>query len=183
MVSSAQGDVGWPVVPGGTEGGWWFPGGTSSARGDMGWPVGYRVARDAQERPVAPRGMHRVTCSAQWLTGGWRCLRGHGVARGAIRTGWGAGGGWGRWGQLASPGGGQKVTGEGDGGPGEPLPSPCPCPQDELQAWLQGLSTAITECRSSREKAQSLPLPPAPPEPPLPRKDKEKRFSFFPKKK
>ncbi|XP_052667894.1 spectrin beta chain, erythrocytic [Harpia harpyja] len=55
--------------------------------------------------------------------------------------------------------------------------------EEELQAWLQGLSTAITECRSSREKAQSLPLPPAPPEPPLPRKDKEKRFSFFPKKK
>uniref|UniRef100_A0A663FHF2 Spectrin beta chain n=1 Tax=Aquila chrysaetos chrysaetos TaxID=223781 RepID=A0A663FHF2_AQUCH len=66
---------------------------------------------------------------------------------------------------------------------GAPPPSPCPCPQEELQAWLQGLSTAITECRSSREKAQSLPLPPAPPEPPLPRKDKEKRFSFFPKKK
>ncbi|NXJ57837.1 SPTB1 protein, partial [Spizaetus tyrannus] len=55
--------------------------------------------------------------------------------------------------------------------------------EEELQSWLQGLSTAITECRSSREKAQSLPLPPAPPEPPLPRKDKEKRFSFFPKKK
>ncbi|XP_059681849.1 spectrin beta chain, erythrocytic [Gavia stellata] len=55
--------------------------------------------------------------------------------------------------------------------------------EEELQAWLQGLSTAITECRSSRGKAQSLPLPLAPPEPPLPRKDKEKRFSFFPKKK
>ncbi|NXF12676.1 SPTB1 protein, partial [Smithornis capensis] len=59
--------------------------------------------------------------------------------------------------------------------------------EDELQAWLQGLSAAITECRGSRGKAQSLPislsLPPAPPEPPLPRKDKEKRFSFFPKKK
>ncbi|XP_074774418.1 spectrin beta chain, erythrocytic isoform X2 [Athene noctua] len=57
--------------------------------------------------------------------------------------------------------------------------------EEELQAWLQGLSTAITECRSSRGKAQSLPLPlpPAPPEPLLPRKDKEKRFSFFPKKK
>ncbi|XP_061856553.1 spectrin beta chain, erythrocytic [Colius striatus] len=57
--------------------------------------------------------------------------------------------------------------------------------EEELQAWLQGLSTAITECRGSRGKAQSLPLPPAPtpPEPPLPRKDKEKRFSFFPKKK
>ncbi|NXW55501.1 SPTB1 protein, partial [Eurystomus gularis] len=55
--------------------------------------------------------------------------------------------------------------------------------EEELQAWLQGLSTAITECRGSRGKAQSLPLPLAPPEPPLPRKDKEKRFSFFPKKK
>ncbi|KAM7109591.1 spectrin beta chain, non-erythrocytic 1-like [Ciconia maguari] len=55
--------------------------------------------------------------------------------------------------------------------------------EEELQAWLQGLSRAITACRSSRGKAQSLPLPPAPPEPPLPRKDKEKRFSFFPKKK
>ncbi|CAM9502762.1 unnamed protein product [Bubo scandiacus] len=59
--------------------------------------------------------------------------------------------------------------------------------EEELQAWLQGLSTAITECRSSRGKAQSLPLPlpaaPAPSEHPLPRKDKEKRFSFFPKKK
>ncbi|NXC77315.1 SPTB1 protein, partial [Anhinga anhinga] len=51
--------------------------------------------------------------------------------------------------------------------------------EEELQAWLQGLSTAITECRSSRGKAQSLPLPLAPPEPLLPRKDKEKRFSFF----
>lgn len=57
-------------------------------------------------------------------------------------------------------------------------------PQEELQAWLQGLSAAITECRSGWGKAQSLPLPPpAPPEPLLPRKDKEKRFSFFPKKK
>ncbi|KAM6393235.1 spectrin beta chain, erythrocytic isoform 1-T2 [Pluvialis apricaria] len=59
--------------------------------------------------------------------------------------------------------------------------------EEELQAWLQGLSAAITECRGSRGKAQSLPLPlppaPAPSEPPLPRKDKEKRFSFFPKKK
>ncbi|XP_041891496.1 spectrin beta chain, erythrocytic-like isoform X1 [Corvus kubaryi] len=59
--------------------------------------------------------------------------------------------------------------------------------EEELQAWLQGLSTAIMECRGSRGKAQSLPLPlpipPAPPEAPLPRKDKEKRFSFFPKKK
>ncbi|NXV85839.1 SPTB1 protein, partial [Calonectris borealis] len=55
--------------------------------------------------------------------------------------------------------------------------------EEELQAWLQGLSAAITECQGSWGKAQSLPLPPAPPEPPLPRKDKEKRFSFFPKKK
>ncbi|OPJ74160.1 spectrin beta chain, erythrocytic [Patagioenas fasciata monilis] len=56
--------------------------------------------------------------------------------------------------------------------------------EEELQAWLQGLSAAITECRSGWGKAQSLPLPPpAPPEPLLPRKDKEKRFSFFPKKK
>ncbi|NWU87304.1 SPTB1 protein, partial [Onychorhynchus coronatus] len=57
--------------------------------------------------------------------------------------------------------------------------------EEELQAWLQGLSAAITECRGSWGKTQSLPLSlsPAPPEPPLPRKDKEKRFSFFPKKK
>ncbi|XP_032546719.1 spectrin beta chain, erythrocytic [Chiroxiphia lanceolata] len=57
--------------------------------------------------------------------------------------------------------------------------------EEELQAWLQGLSAAITECRGSWGKTQSLPLslPPVPPEPPLPRKDKEKRFSFFPKKK
>ncbi|NXH18808.1 SPTB1 protein, partial [Bucco capensis] len=55
--------------------------------------------------------------------------------------------------------------------------------EEELQAWLQGLSTAIRECQGSKGKAQSLPLPLAPPEPPLPRKDKEKRFSFFPKKK
>ncbi|NWH86585.1 SPTB1 protein, partial [Aegithalos caudatus] len=57
--------------------------------------------------------------------------------------------------------------------------------EEELQAWLQGLSAAITECRGSRGKVQSLPLPipPAPPQASLPRKDKEKRFSFFPKKK
>ncbi|KAM6075066.1 LOW QUALITY PROTEIN: spectrin beta chain, erythrocytic [Chlamydotis macqueenii] len=55
--------------------------------------------------------------------------------------------------------------------------------EEELQAWLQGLSAAISECRGGRGKAQSLPLPLAPPRPPLPRKDKEKRFSFFPKKK
>ncbi|NXP22761.1 SPTB1 protein, partial [Scytalopus superciliaris] len=57
--------------------------------------------------------------------------------------------------------------------------------EEELQAWLQGLSAAITECQGSWGKTQSLPLslPPALSEPPLPRKDKEKRFSFFPKKK
>nr|XP_030131249.3 spectrin beta chain, erythrocytic [Taeniopygia guttata]XP_032604878.2 spectrin beta chain, erythrocytic [Taeniopygia guttata] len=57
--------------------------------------------------------------------------------------------------------------------------------EEELQAWLQGLSAAIMECQGSRGKVQSLPLPipPAPPEAHLPRKDKEKRFSFFPKKK
>lgn len=71
----------------------------------------------------------------------------------------------------------------GRGGPGATPLSRCRCPQEELQAWLQGLSAAISECRSSRGKAQSLPLPLAPPEPALPRKDKEKRFSFFPKKK
>ncbi|NWV30252.1 SPTB1 protein, partial [Origma solitaria] len=43
--------------------------------------------------------------------------------------------------------------------------------EEELQAWLQGLSAAITECRGNRGKAQSLPLPL-----PIP-------FSFFPKKK
>ncbi|RLV97192.1 hypothetical protein DV515_00011929 [Chloebia gouldiae] len=57
--------------------------------------------------------------------------------------------------------------------------------EEELQVWLQGLSAAIMECRGSRGKVQSLPLPipPAPPEAHLTRKDKEKRFSFFPKKK
>ncbi|XP_054027938.1 spectrin beta chain, erythrocytic [Dryobates pubescens] len=55
--------------------------------------------------------------------------------------------------------------------------------EEELHAWLQGLSAAISECQGSWGKAQSLPLTLAPPEHPLPRKDKEKRFSFFPKKK
>lgn len=55
--------------------------------------------------------------------------------------------------------------------------------QEELHAWLQGLSAAISECQGNWGKAQSLPLTLAPPEHPLPRKDKEKRFSFFPKKK
>ncbi|XP_068004288.1 spectrin beta chain, erythrocytic [Melanerpes formicivorus] len=55
--------------------------------------------------------------------------------------------------------------------------------EEELHAWLQGLSAAISECQGNWGKAQSLPLALAPPEHPLPRKDKEKRFSFFPKKK
>ncbi|XP_071618431.1 spectrin beta chain, erythrocytic [Heliangelus exortis] len=55
--------------------------------------------------------------------------------------------------------------------------------EEELQAWLGGLSAAIAECRGGDSKAQSLPLPLGPPAAPLPRKDKEKRFSFFPKKK
>ncbi|XP_064019369.1 spectrin beta chain, erythrocytic [Pogoniulus pusillus] len=55
--------------------------------------------------------------------------------------------------------------------------------EEELHAWLQGLSAAISECQGNWGKAQSLPLTLAPPEHPLPRKDKEKRFSFFPKKK
>uniref|UniRef100_A0A672V1F4 Spectrin beta chain n=1 Tax=Strigops habroptila TaxID=2489341 RepID=A0A672V1F4_STRHB len=52
-----------------------------------------------------------------------------------------------------------------------------------LQAWLQGLSAAIGECQGWRGKAQSLPPATAPSAAPLPRRDKEKRFSFFPKKK
>ncbi|NXR06571.1 SPTB1 protein, partial [Semnornis frantzii] len=55
--------------------------------------------------------------------------------------------------------------------------------EEELHTWLQGLSAAISECQGNWGKAQSLPLTLAPPEHPLPRKDKEKRFSFFPKKK
>ncbi|NXW51086.1 SPTB1 protein, partial [Nyctiprogne leucopyga] len=59
--------------------------------------------------------------------------------------------------------------------------------EEELQAWLRGLSAAISESGGNGGKSQSLPLPRAPtltpPEPPLPRRDKEKRFSFFPKKK
>ncbi|XP_062479297.1 spectrin beta chain, erythrocytic-like isoform X1 [Pezoporus occidentalis] len=55
--------------------------------------------------------------------------------------------------------------------------------EEELQAWLQGLSAAIGECQGWRGKAQSLPPATAPPAGPLPRRDKEKRFSFFPKKK
>lgn len=52
--------------------------------------------------------------------------------------------------------------------------------QEEMQTWLQGLHVAITSCQNLPAKARSLPPPHAPPEP---RRDKEKRFSFFPKKK
>lgn len=50
--------------------------------------------------------------------------------------------------------------------------------------WLQSMSTAINESQSIRVKAQSLPLPSlAGPDASLGKKEKEKRFSFFPKKK
>ncbi|XP_064369425.1 spectrin beta chain, erythrocytic isoform X2 [Dromaius novaehollandiae] len=56
--------------------------------------------------------------------------------------------------------------------------------EEEMHTWLQGLSTAIIESQSIKTKAQSLPLPLITAvEPGLTRKDKEKRFSFFPKKK
>jgi spectrin beta len=50
--------------------------------------------------------------------------------------------------------------------------------------WLQSMSTAINESQSIRVKAQSLPLPSlAGPDASVGKKEKEKRFSFFPKKK
>ncbi|XP_003499365.1 spectrin beta chain, erythrocytic [Cricetulus griseus] len=56
--------------------------------------------------------------------------------------------------------------------------------EEEMLWWLQGMSTAINESQSIRVKAQSLPLPSlAGPDASLGKKDKEKRFSFFPKKK
>ncbi|XP_062431896.1 spectrin beta chain, erythrocytic isoform X2 [Rhea pennata] len=56
--------------------------------------------------------------------------------------------------------------------------------EEEMHTWLQGLSTAIIESQSIKTKAQSLPLPLITTvEPGLAKKDKEKRFSFFPKKK
>lgn len=59
---------------------------------------------------------------------------------------------------------------------------PCPRPQEEMLLWLQSMSTAINESQSIRVKAQSLPLPSlAGPDASLGKK--EKRFSFFPKKK
>lgn len=59
-----------------------------------------------------------------------------------------------------------------------------PALQEEMLSWLQGVSTAINESQSIRVKAQSLPLPSITgPDASLSKKDKEKRFSFFPKKK
>ncbi|XP_040831374.1 spectrin beta chain, erythrocytic [Ochotona curzoniae] len=56
--------------------------------------------------------------------------------------------------------------------------------EEEMLNWLQGVSTAINESQSIRVKAQSLPLPSlGGPDTSLGKKDKEKRFSFFPKKK
>ncbi|XP_059860383.1 spectrin beta chain, erythrocytic [Delphinus delphis] len=56
--------------------------------------------------------------------------------------------------------------------------------EEEMLSWLQGVSTAINESQSIRVKAQSLPLASITgPDASLGKKDKEKRFSFFPKKK
>ncbi|CAM4564671.1 unnamed protein product [Lepidochelys olivacea] len=56
--------------------------------------------------------------------------------------------------------------------------------EEEMHTWLQGLSTAIIEAQSMKAKALSLPLPSSTaPDVILAKKDKEKRFSFFPKKK
>ncbi|KAM9066082.1 spectrin beta chain, non-erythrocytic 1-like isoform 1-T1 [Sarcophilus harrisii] len=56
--------------------------------------------------------------------------------------------------------------------------------EEEMLSWLQGVSTAITESQSIQVKAQSLPLPSiASTDTSFGKKDKEKRFSFFPKKK
>lgn len=69
------------------------------------------------------------------------------------------------------------------GSPSFEDPDP-PALQEEMLSWLQGVSTAINESQSIRVKAQSLPLPPITgPDASLGKKDKEKRFSFFPKKK
>ncbi|XP_025047789.1 spectrin beta chain, erythrocytic isoform X3 [Alligator sinensis] len=56
--------------------------------------------------------------------------------------------------------------------------------EDEMHTWLQGLSTAIIESQSIKAKAQSLPLPSIiTMDTSLAKKEKEKRFIFFPKKK
>ncbi|KAL1791432.1 hypothetical protein HispidOSU_031447 [Sigmodon hispidus] len=56
--------------------------------------------------------------------------------------------------------------------------------EEEMLLWLQSMSTAINESQSIRVKAQSLPLPSLTgPDTSLGKKEKEKRFSFFPKKK
>lgn len=75
--------------------------------------------------------------------------------------------------------------GQPQGTPPPPLRGPDPpALQEEMLSWLQGVSTAITESQSIRVKAQSLPLPSITgPDASLGKKDKEKRFSFFPKKK
>lgn len=87
----------------------------------------------------------------------------------------------------------QTPAAQGAGGP-SPTSSPGarpslvahgpPALQEEMLSWLQGVSTAINESQSIRIKAQSLPLPSVTgPDASLGKKDKEKRFSFFPKKK
>lgn len=164
VVREVQRDTGWwlvvskgiPVVPRGMWGGCSCPGDVVVARSDRG-----------------TQGWLRAVVSS-----GQQCSEGKGMAGGAhgcLQTTWC------NWHHPGGPEGGWDAA----GGPGKPSSSTPLCPQEELQAWLQGLSAAITECRGSRGKVQSLPLPipPAPPEASLPRKDKEKRFSFFPKKK
>lgn len=140
--------------------GWWYPGDHAVTRGAIRTWYG---AGDAWED-----------------IGGWWYPGDHEVSIAAIRTWCGAAGthgvAVGDVGQPAPPWDGARV-------PGHPPLTRCPCPQEELQAWLQGLSAAIGECQGWRGKAQSLPPATAPPAGPLPRKDKEKRFSFFPKKK
>lgn len=137
----------------------------SSDRGTQEWP-----GECSQQWPALLRGAGDGQGCHEDTVRGWQCPRGHGCLQ-KTWSNWHHSGLWGWlglcWGAREAP------------------PHHPPCPQEELQAWLQGLSAAITECRGSRGKVQSLPLPipPAPPEAPLPRKDKEKRFSFFPKKK
>uniref|UniRef100_A0A8C4YC16 Spectrin beta chain n=1 Tax=Gopherus evgoodei TaxID=1825980 RepID=A0A8C4YC16_9SAUR len=56
--------------------------------------------------------------------------------------------------------------------------------EEEMHTWLQGLSTAIIEAQNVKGKALSLPLPSSTAtDISLAKKDKEKRFIFFPKKK
>ncbi|NXO06071.1 SPTB1 protein, partial [Oriolus oriolus] len=53
--------------------------------------------------------------------------------------------------------------------------------KDEVRSGLGG--HGVAGGAQGADLPLPLPIPPAPPEAPLPRKDKEKRFSFFPKKK